>query len=239
MKTTTSVHHSFPVFSILFTLIGSGLLGLFIGVGYLISVQPKAVSAGDFVEEQKELAPFNGLSSHFNNRMIYYRSSGFSQNSKALDKKLYTSTSNQIEVTATELNAWANANLYSANTTGKNEEGKSSSISLIPQTPIFQITNHQLHIAYPTKVKAWGEKMDLMFLASGDFSNQPGGPQWITKRLCINSAPLPFKQQIYKIVKPRLLKAISENQEAEKLQSAWKRIETINIGDAALNLVRK
>ncbi len=239
MITTSSTHHSFPVFSLFFGFIGSALLGVLVGCSYLLSIPPKPLTAGDAKQPDTE-ATDTTLLTQFNNRVTYYREPSFRQGAQALAKKLYASATNQVEISAFELNAWSAAYLApSSNNDSGTEEGKTPLISFIPDVPVFHIADRQLHIAYPAKIEAWGEKWDLLLLSSGDFNNEGASPDWNVQRLYVNSAPIPFKHSVYKLVKPRILKTISENEEAQKLQTAWKMVKSVTVGETTLALIRK
>ena len=238
--TTTSTHHGYPVFSLFFSFAASAMLGFIIGFAYLLSIPPKPISTETAQNESAE-EPFS-LSELmvFNNRVTYYRSSNFRQNAQALTKKLYASTTNQIEISAMELNAWAAASLApKPNLSSQNDGEKSSFVSFHPKIPVFQIAEKQLHIAYPAEVEAWSQKWNLILIASGVFKQGDSSPDWDVKKLTINSAPVPFKKIVYRFAKPKILEAVAENENATNLQTAWKMIITITVGDATLSVVRK
>jgi len=238
MHKNSSTHHAFPVFGLLFGFIGCTLLGFLIGFSYLFSIPAKPISTSD---------PLPGVDSDaepalvsFNNSVYYYRSSGFRQNAQALVKKLYASSTNQIEVSSMELNAWAAANLATSNNHSySGENAGASSISFKPGVPVFQIADNQLHVAYPLEIEAWNQRLDLLFVSSGAFASTTHGPDWNPQRLYINSAPIPFRQIVYRFAKPRFLDAVSKHEEAEKLTTAWKMIKSIQVGEATLRVIRK
>jgi len=238
MNRNSSTHHAFPVFGLLFGFIGCALLGFLIGFFYLFSIPAKPISTSD---------PLPGVNSEaepalvsFNNRVYYYRSSSFRQNAQALVKKLYASSSNQIEISPLELNAWAAANLSTNNNySSSGDNAETSSISFNPGVPVFQIADRQLHLAYPLEIEAWDQRLELLLISSGDFVSTTHGPDWNPQRLYINSAPIPFKQAAYNFAKPKFLKAVSKHAEAEKLTTAWKMIKSIQVSEATLTVIRK
>ena len=237
MKKQSSTHHAFPVFGLFFGFVGSALLGFLIGFFYLFSIKPTPISTSNPVptgggETDPTLVTFN-------NQVYYYRSSGFRQNAQALVKKLYASNTNQIEISALELNAWAAANLSTGNNYSSGDEGNTPSISITPETPVFQIAENLLHVAYPLGIEAWGRRWDLTVISSGDFKSTTAGPDWNPQRLYINSAPIPFRNTVYELSKPKVLGAVAKNAEAEKLVTAWKMIKSIKVGDATLTVIRK
>lgn len=237
MKSSDSTHHSYPSFSLFFGLLGSAILGFLIGFIYLVSIPPKAVSAGDKPPDTADSV--TSKFTYFNNRIYYYRNSGFRQNAQALTKKLYASPTNQIEVTSLELNAWAAAYLEGDSSQVGSDNTKST-LSIHPEVPNFQIAENLLNIAYPVQLAVWNQKWNLMMIASGDFpESDPASPRFKLTRLSINSARVPFKDAVFQIAEPRILKAVSENEEIQKLQTAWKMIKSISIGDTTLNVVRK
>ncbi len=238
--TTTSTHRGYPVFSLFFSFAASSILGFIIGFAYLLSIPPKPISTETSQYESAEEASSPSELMVFNNRVTYYRSSNFRQNAQALTKKLYASATNQIEISAMELNAWAAANLApKLNLSSQNDGEKSSFVTFHPETPVFQIAENQLHVAYPAEIETWGHKWDLILIASGDFKQGDSSPDWDVQKLIINSAPVPFKKIVYRFAKPKILEAVAENENAAKLQTAWKMISTISVGDATLSVVRK
>lgn len=238
MNTNSSTHHAFPVFGLLFGFLGCSLLGFLIGFFYLFSIAPKPISTSDAIPGVDPDAEPALVS--FNNRVYYYRSSSFRQNAQALVKKLYASSTNQIEISPLELNAWAAANLSSAgNFSSSGDTSETPAISFTPGVPVFQIADKQLHLAYPLEVEAWDQRLELMLISSGDFTSTNRGPDWDPQRLYINSARVPFRKFVYSFAKPKILNAVSKHAEAEKLTTAWKMVKSIRVGDATLTIVRK
>lgn len=235
VKLPATAHHAYPVGGLIFGFIGSAILGGLIGLVYLATVAPTAIRTTD---EQHTSIAFASLA-HFDNEVRYYQSSGFRQNAQALARKLYASETNQIEITSLELNAWAIANLSPRTTLQvSRDEGSAPLLSLEPEIPVFQIAEQQLHISYPSTLKAGGFSLPLMLITSGDFAVGDSGPEWQMRRLYLNSAPIPLKLWVYRFVKPRAMRALAKNAEVEKLQTTWKRLKSIRVGATTLQVER-
>lgn len=235
MTTPSTSHNAYPVWGLGFGFAGAALLGFLIGFIYLATVSPKAVLAS----EAEPLARTPISLSHFETEVRFYESPSLRQNAHALARKLYASQTQQIEISALELNAWAGANLSShALTPIGGEESTAPILSLIPQVPVFQIAEQLLHVSYPATLHIGNIAMPLRLIASGDFTTGSNGPEWNTQRLYINSAPVPFKQWVFRVSKPPVMRALEKNPEVEKMQTAWKRIRSIQVGSSTLQVER-
>src|SRR5690606_5530043 len=145
----------------------------------------------------------------------------------------------RIDVNALELNAWAEVHLapHSLASTAA-DAGSSSILSLAPDVPVFHIASHQLHLSYPATLQVLNFEVPLRLIASGDFSTGTRGPTWNTQRLYLNSAAVPFKKWSYRLIMNQVMRALKPNAEVEKMQTAWRRIRSIEITAANLLVQR-
>jgi hypothetical protein len=235
MRAKTSTHHAFPVFGLFFGYLGSAILGALIAFAYLVSLQPTAIDTAGKTRTEIE-GGIQDSGQQLKTRVHYYKTSSLGHAAQALARRFYASRTNRIEVTAMELNAWAAANLSPAKLDG---DGKTPILTLSPQVPTFQIAQKQLHIAYPFQVSIWGWSASILLLCSGDFANTAAGPDWQVNKLYFNSAPLPFKQELYKLAMPHIQKALNRNEEAKQMQAAWSMVRSIQVGDVTLLVDRR
>ncbi|MEQ9823818.1 MAG: hypothetical protein ABQ298_05490 [Puniceicoccaceae bacterium] len=228
-------HHAFPVGGLLFGFLGSMLLGVLVGFAYLATVPPVSIQPS----ESKPAETSAMFLTHFENEVRYFQRSGFRQNAQALTRKLYASQTEQIDVNALELNAWAEVHLapHSPASTAADSD-RASILSLAPDVPVFHIASHKLHLSYPATLQILSMEMPLRLIASGDFSTGTRGPTWNAQRLYLNSAPLPFKKWSSHLIMNQVMRALETNAEVEKMQTAWRRIRSIEITATSLLLQR-
>lgn len=237
MPKSESTRLSFPLFGLILAFVLWTFVGALIGFVYLSFKAPKAIASN------QSLVPDSGTGErpffHINKEVRYYKTQSFHHRAEALAKQLFASTTNEIEISSADLNGWARAqfNAQGVRDTGSGE-GKSY-IALNPGVPEFQIAAGELHISYPCTAEILGRKFDVLVLTSGVFESENHTPTWKMDKLYLNSAPIPFEQTLYHLVKPYAMKVISKNEEVEKLKSAWGVIKEIEITGSTMLVRRK
>ena len=236
MTRSDSKNLSFPLFSLILGFVLWTFVGMIAGFIYLVSKTPEPISSGEsLVPSEKGATPFF----YTNKTVRYYKTQSFRHRAEALAKKLFASASDEIEISSSDLNSWANAQ-FSTQAAQQNDSSENKPyIAFIPDTPQFQIASDQLHVAYPFTIEVLSQKVEMLALTSGKFATEDYIPQWKMDRLYLNSAPIPFKQAFYNLISPYVMKAVAKNEEVEKISSAWSVIKEIEINGSTMVVRRK
>lgn len=237
MIKSDSTRLSFPLFGLLCGFAFWASAGVLIAFIYLVLVKPVPITSGESLtmKSESEISPIFKI----NKEVRYYKTRTFRRRTETFAKQLFASTTDQIEISSSDLNNWAKSQFRSQNTGESAESNGKSYIAFNSGTPGFQVKSSQLHVNFPITVEVFDQKLDLIVLSSGVFVSEDFSPEWKMDTLYLNSAPIPFKQILFSLIQPRIMKVISENEEIEKLQSAWSIIEEIEIADSTLIVHRK
>ena len=237
MPKSASTRLSFPLFGLILSFFVWTFVGTVTGFIFLSFKTPKPISSNESLvpdtEEGKQ--PFF----HIDKEVRYYKTQSFRHRAEALAKQLFASTTDEIEISSSDLNAWARAQFDAQSVDDTGSAGDNSYVALNPGVPEFQIAAGELHISYPCKAEILGQEIDVLIITSGVFESEDFTPQWKMDRLYLNSAPIPFKQTFYGLIQPYVMKAVSRNEELEKLKSAWAIIKEIEITGSTMVVHRK
>jgi hypothetical protein len=235
MSKIKSTHLSFPLFGLLFSFVLWICLGVLIAFVYLVFVKPVPITPGDSLTTESETTPFFNI----HKDVRYYKSQTFRRHSETFAKQLFASTTDEIEISTSDLNGWAKSQFDTQLVGESSQSGGKPYIAFNPGVPGFQIATSQLHVFYPITVEFFDQKLVLIVLSSGVFVSENYTPKWKMDTLYLNSAPIPFKQFLYRLIQPRLMRMLSRNEEIEKLQSTWSIIKEIEIKNATMIVRRK
>ena len=236
MTRSDSKHLSFPLFSLILSFVLWAFVGTIVGFIYLVSKTPDPISSGEsLVPEEEDATPFF----YTNKSVRYYKNQSFRHRAEALTKRLFASASDEIEISSGDLNSWARAQFGTQVVQQNGSSENKPYIAFIPGSPQFQISSDRLHVAYPFTIEVLSQKVEMLALTSGEFITEDYTPRWKMDRLCLNSAPIPFKQVFYNLIGPYVMKAVTKNEEAEKISSAWSVIKEIEINGSTMVVRRK
>lgn len=236
MISSDSRHFSFPVFQLSAAFALWTVFGIMLGFVYLASIRPLAISSNASIKP--EITEDIPALFQLNQEIRYYRNQTMRRRVEALAKKLFASKTDHIEVSSSDLNSWAEGQFLSYSQE-ENSSVNKTFIAINPSTPNFQIAERQLHVNYPITIHFFGQKIKCLVLCSGVFESTGYTPTWKMNTLYVNSAPVPFRTALYHLIKPKVVAAFADNNEMNKVQSAWNIIKKIEIKESVLVIHRK
>ena len=137
--------------------------------------------------------------------------------------QLFSPTTQRVELSDADLNAWFNADFRPAFNTASQQP-----FQFYPRQPNIYISERVVYLSIPIDVSIWGSKKKWVLFASGSFVGE-GNPQFKVDSLYLNNAPFPFAGAYGSSVLNALVNVFRGAEDYQSLVEAWGRIESIEI----------
>jgi hypothetical protein len=203
--------------------------GLLLGVAYMMSFPLKVYS-----NLEERAAALEGRKSLDSVPGDAFYIEGPTLRNRAWERKreqFLNGGATSLRVTPGEVNAWFAAKFRSANTeTGEEESG----LTLIPSLPSIGVSEEgTLYLNLPAKIKGYGMDGDHVLSARARYAS--GAPaKLLVEHLQIGGAAVPLPGVLGSRIVSKIIRGFSTAEEYALIREAWKRVESVEIGENAL-----